>query len=594
MNTLLASRSTVILDGSTVPDRHLVGGKAWSIAHMMHLGLRVPPAFVVTAPMNAKYQAEGKLWPALVDEIREGIAHLERSSGRSFGGRSHPLLVSVRSGAAVSMPGMMDTVLNLGMNDQVEVALAQECQDAMFASDTHRRFLQLFSSVVLGTEVHEGARANPQMIARQLRADGRPVPEEPFEQLLSAVEAVFQSWNSRRARRYREHHNIPHDLGTAVTIQAMVFGNLNQRSGTGVLFSRNPLTGERVPYGEFLRKAQGEDVVSGKMTPQPLDAMKQDMGSVHAELLRASALLEATAGEVQDIEFTVEDGTLFILQSRAAKLAPLAATRTAVDFVAEGRVKADVALKRVSSGRLRQLLAPTLAVETTPVEALARGEGACPGVGIGLVVTDADAAEERIRKGERVVLARPTTSPNDLHGMIGAAAVITEEGGSTSHAAVVSRALGVPCVVGCGTGSLASIAGQVVTVDGQGGAVFSGELPVQRPDERQDVVLKQLLAWAAELSPLKVLPLSHAEAESALDLSRDEEACDEATIDAALERLLKVTPARGAKGGAISSDAGVRAALRHGLQFIAAEPVLPPLVAAVHVRLETASSSRQG
>lgn len=586
MNSRLDGQSTLILDGSSVPDRHLIGGKAWSIAHMMHLGLRVPAAFVITAATNATYRSTGKLWPTLVDEIRQGICYLERASGRSFGGERRPLLVSVRSGAAVSMPGMMDTVLNLGMNDRVEKALADECQDAAFARDTHRRFLQLFSAVVLKADVPEGPSADPHAIVTHLETVGRVVPEEPLDQLLAAVEAVFQSWESRRARRYREHHRISHELGTAVTIQAMAYGNLNERSGTGVLFSRNPLTGERVPYGEFLRRAQGEDVVSGRKTPQPLQAMKADMASVHEELLDAAKLLEATAAEVQDIEFTVEDATLFILQSRAAKLAPLAAARTAVDFVAEGRVKADVALKRVSPDRIRQLLAPTLAVQATRASPLATGEGACPGIGIGLVVTDADAAEELIRQGQHVVLARPTTSPNDLHGMIGAKAVITEEGGSTSHAAVVSRALGVPCVVGCGSGALACATGRVVTVDGQGGAVFAGELPVQRPDERHDPVLKQLLSWATELSPLQVVPPHYPEAQSALDLSGDEQACDEAAIDAALERLLKQHPCEGARGGAIGTDAGVKAALRHGLKFIVADPVLPPLVAAVHARVE--------
>lgn len=573
---------TMFLDGRQLPDRKLVGGKAWSIAHMMNVGLRVPPAFVVTAPCNARYRDEGRLWPSLVDEIRTNVRRLEMASDRTFGGAKRPLLVSVRSGAAVSMPGMMDTVLNLGINAQVERAIAAECGDSGFARDTHRRFLQLFANIVLEADL-DGAEHDFDEVKAQLAGQGLVVPEDPYEQLLAAVEAVFRSWESRRARRYREHHGIPHDLGTAVTVQAMVFGNLNDRSGTGVLFSRNPLTGERAPYGEFLRQAQGEDVVSGRHTPQALTAMSDDLAEPLRELLAASELLEKVANEVQDIEFTVEDRKLYILQSRSAKLAPQAAARTSVDFVKEGRMGADAALKRISPERLRQLLAPSLAKATVDSHvSAAQGEGACPGVGIGLVVTNADEAEERIRRGERVVLARPTTSPNDLHGMIGAAAVITEEGGSTSHAAVVSRSLGVPCVVGCGSGALSALEGRVVTVDGQAGTVYDGALPVERPDENRDPILNALLTWALERSPLKVVRPGEALAGGGdvLDLDGDAEACDAESVEAALARLMQIRKVPGARGGAIATDAGVRAALRQGLEFIVAEPVLPPLVAA--------------
>lgn len=576
-----ATPATLVLDGRTLPDRSLVGGKAWSIAHMMSRGLRVPPAFVVTTPSNARYQREGGLWPELVDELVAGVARLEAETGRRFGGTDRPLLVSVRSGAAVSMPGMMDTVLNLGMNEATEAALAAECGDPGFARDTHRRFLQLFGNVVLRADLEEEAAADLASIREQLRLAGHVVPVDPHQQLRAAVEAVFQSWDSRRARRFREHNGIPHDLGTAVTIQAMVFGNLNDRSGTGVLFSRNPLTGERTPYGEFLYRAQGEDVVSGRHTPQPLDALRAQMPAVHAELLRASDALEDAGRDVQDIEFTVEDGRLYILQSRSAKLAPLAAARTSVDFVSEGRITSDVALKRISPERLRQLLAPTLSDKTleghTPI---AKGEGACPGVGIGVVVTDADEAERRIQRGERVILARPTTSPNDLHGMIGAAAVVTEEGGSTSHAAVVCRSLGVPCVVGCGSDAVLPWVGKTVTVDGQRGELFASALPVDRADEAGDPVLREILGWARSTSPLKVLRPAEVGDVEVVDLSDDAEACDAATIDAAIARLTARQQIQGVKGGAIASDAGVRAAVNHGLAFIVTDPVLPALVAA--------------
>ncbi len=577
--------STLLLTGEGVPDRSLIGGKAWSIANMMSLGLRVPPAFVITAPANARYAKEGRLWPALLREIESGIRHLEAQSRRTFGSGARPLLISVRSGAAVSMPGMMDTVLNLGIGDETKAALALECGDAAFAEDTHRRFLQLFASIVLKVDVDEEAASTADAIRAALAQDGHAVPTDPYKQLHAAVEAVFESWNSRRAKRYREHHGIPHDLGTAVTIQAMVFGNLNERSGTGVLFSRNPLSGHPEPFGEFLLKAQGEDVVSGRFTPQPLDAMRQSLPEAHQGLLHASRVLEDAGAEVQDIEFTVEDGQLFILQSRSAKLAPLAAARTSVDLVDEGRISPEAALQRISSDRLRQLLAPTLSdsviARLTPA---AHGEGACPGVGIGVVVTDADEAEQRIRRGERVVLARPTTSPNDLHGMIGAVAVITEEGGSTSHAAVVSRALGVPCVVGCGSGTLTGLAGSTVTVDGQGGGIFDAELPVERPDEARDPVLARLLSWAQERTALRVVRPAETVESPVLDLGADEEGCDAATIDSALARLLPTGHFKGAKGGAIATDAGVQAALRHGLEFIVAEPVLPPLLAAANAR----------
>ena len=578
---MVDSQWTAPLDGQTLPDRQSIGGKAWSVAHMVALGLPVPPAFVITTQAHAKYREEGHLWPGLLEEVEEGIKRLEASTNRVFGGTGKPLLVSVRSGAAISMPGMMDTVLNLGINDAVEKALALECGDSAFASDTHRRFLALFSDIVLKSDVALAISSFPDEIRGALRDRGYQVPVEPTQQLHAAIEAVFQSWNSRRARKYRDHHGISHDLGTAVTIQAMVFGNLNAESGTGVLFSRNPLTGERTPFGEYLQCAQGEDVVSGKFTPEPLDAMRTKMPAAHAQLLQAAENLELSAREVQDIEFTVESGRLFILQSRTAKLAPLAAARTSVELVSEGRISADAALKRISTDRLRQLLAPTLGSATVASHRpLAHGEGACPGVGIGIVVTDADEAERRIKQGEKVVLARPTTSPNDLHGMIGAAAVVTEEGGSTSHAAVVSRALGIPCVVGCGAEKLMPLLGSTVTVDGRSGDIFAGELDVEVVDERGDAVLRQLHEWAAERSPLRVIRDDEVGRQVVVDLACDAEACDPDSIDAALGRLLRKKAAAGARGGAIATDIGVRAAMAHGLQFIVAEPVLPALLAA--------------
>jgi pyruvate,orthophosphate dikinase len=403
------------------------------------------------------------------------------------------------------------------------------------------------------------------------------------------VRAVFESWNSRRARRYRQHHDIPDDLGTAVTIQTMVFGNLDARSGTGVLFSRNPLTGEPGPYGEYLPRAQGEDVVSGKFTPEPLSALAHELPAAHASLLAAAQTLERAGRDVQDIEFTIERGQLFFLQSRAANLSPHAAARIAVDLVREGLVDEDAALRRITPDQVRILLAPHISPSALhSAHALASGEGASPGVGIGALVHDSDEAERRAQAGEAVILARPTTSPDDLHGMIASRAVVTELGGSTSHAAVVGRALGLPCVVGCGKGALGGLAGRTVTVDGRTGKVYDGALAIESSDESDHESLATLVAWAASRSPLRVLPPSAPEAQDAVDLTGNVAAADPTTIGEAL-KLIK--GARGARGGAIASDEGVRGALAAGLEFIVADPVLPPLLAALRSQAATASPS---
>lgn len=476
------ARWTVLLDGSGLPDRALVGGKAWSIARMAALGLDVPPAFVIgTAACNAYLEAGG--FPdALEDEISAGLAWLEAQTGRSFGSGNKRLLLSIRSGAAISMPGMMDTVLNLGIDTDGEAALAAETGLPEFAADTRRRFRELYSAIVLKAPDDPDAA----------------IPADVRAQLIGAVQAVFDSWNTRRARRYREHNGIAHDLGTAVTVQAMVFGNLDEASGTGVLFSRNPLTGDPAPYGEYLPRAQGEDVVSGKFTPLGLEAMGEHVPAAHTALLAASAMLERENGDVQDIEFTVQTGKLYLLQSRSAKRAPEAAVRIAVDMVDEGRIDEATALSRVSAEQVATLLLPRLAAGATDgAEVLARGEGACPGVATGILVADADEAERRAASGEAVVLVRATTSPDDVHGMIAARAIVTEQGGSTSHAAVVSRSLGRPCVVGVGSGAVAR-AGQQVTVDGAGGLVFAGALATEVPQESEHPFLARLSGWAQE------------------------------------------------------------------------------------------------
>ena len=579
--TLRFGQWTLGLDGVDLPSRDLIGGKAWSVARMQALGLTVPPAFVVTTTACKTFLANGREPPGLEAEIDAAIGWLESRTGRAFGAGPHPLLVSVRSGAPVSMPGMMDTVLNLGVNDTTEAALAAECGDPAFARNTHRRFLDLYAHIVLRATAPEldEAEGPPAWRATIAAHCGTQIPADARGQLRNAVRAVFESWNSRRARRYRQHHGIPDDLGTAVTVQAMVFGNLDARSGTGVLFSRNPSTGAAEPYGEYLPRAQGEDVVSGKFTPQPLTALGAALPEALANLLNAAQTLEKAGRDVQDIEFTVERGQLYFLQSRTAKLAPHAAVRIAVALADEGLIDRRSAVLRISPDQVRILLSPRIAERALAgARLLASGEPASPGVGIGHVVTDSDEAERRAQAGDPVILARPTTSPDDLHGMIAARAVVTEQGGSTSHAAVVGRALGLPCVVGCGKGALDQLAGEMVTVDGRAGRVYAGALEIEAPDESHNQALTRLSQWAAKESPLRVISAASAEAAAAPDISNDADAADPEKIGLALER---VKGARGVRGGLIASEEGVFAAMQAGLDFIVADPVLPPLLVAV-------------
>ena len=576
-------RFVLMLDGRGATPRELVGGKALSIARMRALGLPVPPAFVLTTAACREYFAGGGTLPdGLMAEVRDSLRLLESVTGRRFGGDDRPLLVSVRSGAPVSMPGMMDTVLNLGINDRTEAALARETASAAFARDTHRRFADLFTRIVLrAAHLPLEATAAPEQWRREiLAAGGVALPEDPWQQLEQAIRAVFESWNGRRAKRYRQHHGISDEIGTAVTIQAMVFGNSGQDSGTGVLFSRNPLTGEPSPYGEYLPCAQGEDVVSGSHTPLGLEALRDAHPACHAELLQACRTLERENGDVQDIEFTVERGRLYLLQSRAAKRSPAAAVRCAIDLVAEGLIPPNAALARVSAEQVRLLLRPRLdpGVDPGQLEVLATGEAASPGVGVGVVVTDADEAERVAETGERVVLARPTTSPEDVHGMLVADAVITERGGSTSHAAVVSRQLGVACVVGCGDASLASLAGRVVTVDGGAGRIYAGAVPVQHPDEEADPALTRLAEWARERAPLTVLNARSFTGTPDIDLDAVAGGDDPARA------LALLRDCRIARGSLLDTDAGVQAAVDAGVHTIVVRLTLPALLAAVASR----------
>ncbi|MGX1807284.1 pyruvate, phosphate dikinase [Nocardia sp. NPDC055321] len=464
------------LDGACGLSRERIGGKAWSIDHMRALGLPVPPAFVITTDAWADYTRRGVIADEIWERVRAGIAMIERGTGRSFGGARRPLLVSVRSGSAVSMPGMMDTVLNLGMTDEVQAALAAETSNPVYANDTRDRFVHQYRETVLGA------------------ADG-VVPADPWQQLRGAIEAVFRSWDSARAKTYRRNRGVPDALGTAVTVQAMVFGNLDERSGTGVLFSRNPNTGDGPVYGEWLVGGQGEDVVSGRLTPRPLADLAATQPAVHARLIAATELLERDGRDMQDIEFTVESGTLWMLQSRPAKRTARAATRAAVAMVAEGLIDAGEALDRVTADQVREVLRPATG-DTAGHEPLARGESACPGLASGVVVVDPDEAEARAEAGEDVILVRPTTSPDDLHGMIAARAIVTELGGTTSHAALVSRELGRPCVVGCGPGVVAALVGRTVTVDGGAGLVLSGQITAKPVEQSVLDDVARLAEWA--------------------------------------------------------------------------------------------------
>ncbi|MDT2005792.1 pyruvate, phosphate dikinase [Rhodococcus opacus] len=472
--------SLIWLGESSDLDRELVGGKARSINRMLNLGLPVPPAFVLSTAFCADVIANGgQLTRPAEVALRKGLSRLEMDTGRSLGGHSgRPLLVSVRSGGALSMPGMMDTVLNLGINEDIEGRLADRTGDAAFAADTHRRYREQFAKVV-----------------------GCEATGEPWEDLKSAAAAVFRSWCSPRAVSYRNHHGISEDGGTAVTVQAMVFGNFDDNSGTGVLFTRNPMTGDAAPYGEWLPRGQGEDVVSGRHDALPLESLARQMPHAHAELLEAAHKLELLGKDVQDIEFTVQSGKLWLLQTRAAKRSPQASVKFALGLQQDGIISRAEAVGLVTPGQLQAVLRPHIdPAARAGATVLATGVPACPGVATGRVVGSCEEAESLADEGVEIVLARPTTDPDDVSGMVVSNAIITEIGGSTSHAAVVSRELGTPCVVGCGQGSLVGLAGRVVTVDGSSGEIFDGIVPVVSGESEERAGAQTLSAWSAELA----------------------------------------------------------------------------------------------
>ncbi len=504
----------------------LLGGKGANLAEMANLGLPVPPGFTVTTELCAAYYDDDKRFPdSLSEQIEAGMQHIEAAAGAGFGDAANPLLVSVRSGSRASMPGMMDTVLNLGLNDETAAGLAASTGDARFAYDSYRRFIQMYGDVVLGVGYHEfedllerakqglGVQLDTDMSADDwqdligqykamvvARLDA-PFPEDVGEQLWGAMRAVFDSWMNRRAVTYRRLYDIPESWGTAVNIQAMVFGNMGEDCATGVAFTRNPASGDKCIYGEYLINAQGEDVVAGIRTPQPLSAigegtgapaLEQAMPEIYAELGRVSSRLESHYRDMQDIEFTVQKGKLWMLQTRAGKRTAAAALKIAVDMVAEGVLDEATAITRIEPETLEQLLHPRLDPEA-PRNVIARGLPASPGAAAGQLVFSSERAADLAARGEAVILARPETSPEDIHGMHAARAVVTSRGGMTSHAAVVARGMGRPCITGAtelridtdgGTISAAGVTlgeGELVTVDGTRGELLAGEIPTIEP-----------------------------------------------------------------------------------------------------------------
>ncbi|HET9001433.1 MAG TPA: pyruvate, phosphate dikinase [bacterium] len=518
--------------------RELLGGKGAGLAEMSRVGLPVPPGFTITTAVCNEYNARGQTFPpGLMNEVRRALGSVERKMGKRFGDPKNPLLVSVRSGAKFSMPGMMDTVLNLGLNEETLRGLAALTGDERFAQDAHRRFVQMFGKIVLGVpgeqfeEIIEarkrrsGARLDTDLSAGDLagiaaefkalikRQKGVDFPTDPWVQLEMAIRAVFDSWMGKRAVDYRNFNKIPHDLGTAVNVQAMVFGNMGGESATGVAFTRSPATGEKRLYGEYLPNAQGEDVVAGTRTPHPIAQMERELPNVYRQFQDVAKMLERHYKDMQDLEFTVERGTLWMLQTRSGKRTAQAAVKVAVDMVREKLIARDDALLRVEPEQIYQLLLPRFDPEDKGAaeregKLLTRGLNASPGAATGIAVFDPDTAVEIGAGGQAVILVRPETNPEDVHGMLIARGILTARGGATSHAAVVARGLGKPCVAGAEAirvdpdAHQFSVNGQVIhqgefiSIDGTTGEVFGRAIRTIDPDVSEDRDLQTLLGWA--------------------------------------------------------------------------------------------------
>ncbi len=518
--------------------KELLGGKGANLAEMTSIGLPVPYGFTIsTEACNDYYEAGKMVSPEVKDQILQSLARLEENTGKRLGDPSNPLLVSVRSGSVFSMPGMMDTILNLGMNDETVEGMAQLTNNPRFAYDSYRRFIQMFSDVVLEVDVYffeqlledyrenKGYTSDPELTAEDWQEviagykkivkerTRKDFPQEPKEQLFLSINAVFDSWNNQRAIVYRRLNKIPDHLGTAVNIQSMVFGNTGNDSGTGVAFTRNPSTGENVLYGEYLINAQGEDVVAGIRTPEPIATRESEMPDGYQQFSETCHLLEQHYQDMQDIEFTVERGKLFILQTRTGKRTAQAAIRIVVEMVEEGIIDKNTALLRVDPDQLNQLLHRRIDESAVRTQ-LAKGLPASPGAATGAVVFDADEAEELGNEGKKVILVRPETTPDDIHGIIAAQAVVTSRGGMTSHAAVVARGMGKACICGCEAlkidlkarqfrvGETIVNHGDMITIDGATGEIMLGEIPMIEPQLSDEFQL--LLQWADEARKLGV------------------------------------------------------------------------------------------
>jgi pyruvate,orthophosphate dikinase len=510
--------------------RELLGGKGIGLAEMTQLGIPVPAGFTITTDACRAYMASGGDVEGLDEEVDRAIGRLEEQSGKRFGDPDDPLLVSVRSGAAVSMPGMMDTILNVGLNDVAVAGLARSTGNEEFARDCYRRLIQMFGETVDGIAHERFSPDDSVERAREIYVDdtGRDFPQDARDQLRRAITAVFDSWDSPRAKVYRRTYSIPDDMGTAVNVVQMVFGNKGDGSATGVAFTRDPSTGEQGIYGEYLVNAQGEDVVAGTRTPQPLEEMRERLPAAYDQFLETMGSLERHYRDMQDIEFTIEEGKLYLLQTRAAKRTAAAAIKAAVDMAGEGLIDRDEAIARIDPAQLDQLLHPRLD-ESAEFEVAARGLNASPGAACGKIVLDADTAEEHGKAGEAVILVRWETTPDDIHGLIHSQGVLTAHGGMTSHAAVVARGMGKPCVAGTEgleidvekgvvrIGSHKLNAGDIITIDGATGRVIVGAVPLVPPDINED--FETLLEWADEVRHLKV----RANADNAEDAAKARE-----------------------------------------------------------------------
>ncbi len=511
--------------------KELLGGKGANLAQMTSIGLEVPPGFTVTSEACLEFLERGQLPEEIHEQLEDKMHHLEEETGKEFGDPKNPLLVSVRSGAAISMPGMMDTILNLGLNEETLQGL-KELTDERFAYDSYRRFINMFGEVVRGVphsrfeekmdEVKKdrGVEKDVDLDAQAMKEVCEKykgllddIPSDPWEQLLEAIKSVFESWNNRRAIKYRELNGVPHDMGTAVNIQYMVFGNSGENSGSGVAFTRNPSTGDNHVYGEFLMNAQGEDVVAGIRTPLHLDELKNIMPEIYSQLKYVCKILEKEYREMQDLEFTIEDGKLYILQTRDGKRTPNAAIKIAHDMANEDLISKETALTRITGDQIEKLLHKSIDPDAD-TEKIAKGLNASPGAASGHVVFDTDEAAERGEAGEDIILVRPETTPDDIHGLAASRGVLTSRGGMTSHAAVVARGMGQPCVAGAEEISIDSEEGvftvgdvtvkkdDIITIDGTTGHVIIGEAPLVEPEFSLE--FQQMLLWADEIRKMGI------------------------------------------------------------------------------------------